>query len=157
MEECLQNLKVKQFLTQNYIPMCLVAQSCPTLCDPMDDSPPGSSVHEESLTKNTRVCCHALLLQGIFPTQGLNPGFPHCRQILSCLSHQGSPRILQQVVYPFSRGSSCPRNQTRVSCISGGFFTNESPGKPCLGLRISCGGNSFSSFLKKDAWKENFF
>jgi len=33
------------------------------------------------------------LLQGIFPTQGLNPGLPHCRQILYQLSHTGSPRI----------------------------------------------------------------
>ena len=35
------------------------------------------------------------LLQGIFPTQGLNPGLPHCRWILYQLSHQGSPRILE--------------------------------------------------------------
>ena len=35
------------------------------------------------------------LLQGIFPTQGSNPGFLHCRQILYHLSHQGSPRILE--------------------------------------------------------------
>ena len=40
--------------------------------------------------QNTGVCSWSLL-QGIFPTQGLNPGFPHCRQILHCLSHQGSP------------------------------------------------------------------
>ena len=63
------------------------------------------------------------LLQGIFPTQGLNPSLPHCRQNLYCLSHQGSPRILEWVAYPFSRGSSRPRNQTGVSCIAGGFFT----------------------------------
>ena len=31
------------------------------------------------------------LLQGIFPTQGLNPGLPHCRWVLYYLSHQGSP------------------------------------------------------------------
>ena len=31
------------------------------------------------------------LPQGIFPTQGSNPGLPHCRQILYCLSHRGSP------------------------------------------------------------------
>ena len=43
------------------------------------------------------------LLQGIFPTQGSNPGLPHCRQILYCLSHQGSPRILEWVAHPFSR------------------------------------------------------
>ena len=40
--------------------------------------------------KNTGVGCH-FLLQGIFPTQGLNPDLPHCRQILDYLSHQGSP------------------------------------------------------------------
>ena len=38
------------------------------------------------------------LLQGIFPTQGSNPGLPHWRQILYSLSHQGSPRILEWVV-----------------------------------------------------------
>ena len=66
-------------------------QSCPTLCNPMDCSPPGSSVHGDSPGKKTRVGCHALL-QGIFPTQGLNPGLPHCRWILYHLSHQGSSR-----------------------------------------------------------------
>ena len=64
------------------------------------------------------------LLQGIFPTQGLNPGLPHCKQILYHLSHKGSPRTLDQVSYPFSRGSSRPRNRTGVSCIAGRFFTN---------------------------------
>ena len=64
------------------------------------------------------------LLQGIFPTQGSNPGLPHCRRILYRLSPKGSPRILAWVAYPFSSGSSWPRNQTRVSCIAGEFFTN---------------------------------
>ena len=64
------------------------------------------------------------LLQGIFPTQGSNPGLPHCRQILYQLSHKGSRRILEWVAYSFSSRSSQPRNQTRVSCIAGGFFTN---------------------------------
>ena len=64
------------------------------------------------------------LLQGIFPTQGSKPGLPYCRQILYQLSHQGSPRILEWVAYPFSSGSSWPRNHTGVSCIAGGFFTN---------------------------------
>ena len=56
-----------------------VAQSCPTLCDPMDymgcspwDSP-GQNTGVGSLS----------LLQGIFSTQGLNPGLPHCRQTLT--------------------------------------------------------------------------
>ena len=56
---------------------CLVAKSCLTLCDPMDCSLPGSSVH------------------GIFQA-----------------------RILEWVAISFSRGSSWPRDQTRVSCIS---------------------------------------
>ena len=64
------------------------------------------------------------LLQGIFPTQGLNPGLPHCRWILYQLSHKASPRILERVDYPFSSGSSQPRNRIGVSCITGGLFTN---------------------------------
>ena len=64
------------------------------------------------------------LLQGIFPTQGSNPGLRHCRRILYQLSHKGSPRILEWVDYPFSRGSSRSRNRTQVSCIAGRFFTN---------------------------------
>ena len=109
--------------------LCLVAQSCPTLCDTMDCSPPGSSVDGDSPGKNTGVGCHALL-QGIFPIQGSIPGllcFPHCRQILyhpHKESGVGIPRILEWVAYPFFRGSSWPRNQTKVSCIAGGFFTS---------------------------------
>ena len=64
------------------------------------------------------------LLQGIFPTQGSNPGLPHCRWILYQLSHKGSPRILEWGAYRFSRGSSWPWNWTRVSCIVGRFFSN---------------------------------
>ena len=64
------------------------------------------------------------LLQGIFPTQGLNPGLPHCRWILYHLSHKASPRILEWVAYPFSSSSSQPKNQTGVLCITGRFFTN---------------------------------
>ena len=72
------------------------------------------------------------LLQGIFPTQGLNPGFPHCKQILYQLIHKGSPGILEWVAYPFSSGFSQPWNPIRVSCIAGGFFTTELSGKPRL-------------------------
>ena len=83
--------------------MCLVAQSCLTVCNPMDSSLSGTSVHGDSPGKNTGVGCHALL-QGIFPIQGLNPGPLHCRRILYCLSHKGNPRILEQVAYPFLQG-----------------------------------------------------
>ena len=60
----------------------LVTQLCPTLCDPMD-----YTVHGISQARTME--CHSLL-QGIFPTQGLNPGLLHCRNILYQLSHQVS-------------------------------------------------------------------
>ena len=64
------------------------------------------------------------LLQGIFPIQGLNPGLPHCRQILHKMSHKRSPRILKWVAYLFSSGPSWPRNWTGVCCIAGRLFTS---------------------------------
>ena len=54
----------------------------------------------------------------------MNPGLLHCRWILYQLSHQGSPRILEWVAYPFSSRSSQLRNGTRISCIAGEFFTS---------------------------------
>ena len=84
--------------------LCLVAQSYPTLCDPMDCSPPGSSVHGDSPGKNTGVGCHAFL-QGIFPTPGSNSGLPHCRQILYHLSHKGVESPLNYVAVVFLENS----------------------------------------------------
>ena len=103
--------------------MCLVIQSCPTLCDPMSCSLWGSSVHGDSPGKNTGVGSLSLLRR-IFPTQGSNPGLLHCRWILYQLSCEGSPRILKCIAYAFSKGSSQPRNKTGISCIEGGFFTS---------------------------------
>ena len=67
----------------------LVTQSCPILCNSMDRSSPGSSVHGILQIRTAAVGSH-FLLQGIFLTQGSNPGLPYCRQILYGLSHQGS-------------------------------------------------------------------
>ena len=69
--------------------LCLVAQSSPTLCDPMDSSPSGFSVHGDSPGKKTGVGSLSLL-QRIFPTQESNRSFPHCKRILYQLSYQGS-------------------------------------------------------------------
>ena len=77
--------------SSSFVCVCLVVQSGPTFCDPMDCSSPDSSVHGDSPGKNTRVGCHVLLQGLIFPTQGLKPGLQHCRRILYHLSHQGSP------------------------------------------------------------------
>ena len=104
---------------------CAVRQSCPTLCDPLDCSPPGSSVRGDSPGRNNEVGGH-VFLQGIFPTQGSNLGLPpdsllsgslsrlqgifltkelnrgllHCRWTLYQLSYQGSPkeRVLNQKI-----------------------------------------------------------
>ena len=78
-----------------------------------------------SLGQNTGVSSLSLF-QGIFPTQGSNPGLLPCRQILYQLSHQGSPRILEWIACPFSSESFQPRNWTGVSCIAGRFFIETS-------------------------------
>ena len=75
-----------------------VTQSCVSLCDHMDYTrSPWNSPGQ-----NTEVGSFSVL-QGIFPTQGSNPGLPHSRRILYQLSHKGSLRILEWVAYPFSR------------------------------------------------------
>ena len=63
-----------------------VAQSCLSLWDPMDYTVPGIL---QNILQNTGVGSLSLL-QGIFPTQELNPGFLHCRRILLQVSHKGS-------------------------------------------------------------------
>ena len=68
----------------------LFAQWCLILCEPMEWSLPGSSVHGISLSKNTGAGCH-FLLHGIFLTQGLDPGVPHCARFWWRLNHHGSP------------------------------------------------------------------
>ena len=84
------NTHCKRLLKHPWWWKLLAAQSCPTLCDAMDCSPAGSSVHRDSPGKNTVVGCHSLL-QGIFPTQGSNLGSLHCKaDSLPVLSHQRS-------------------------------------------------------------------
>ena len=127
---------------------------CPTLCDPMDLSPPGSSVPGilQARILTGVGCC--FLLQGIFPTQGSYPHLLHLLHwqagslppvppgdglvakscltlVISCTVACQAPlarilqvRILGRVAIPFSRGSSRPRNWTLVSCIAGRWFSN---------------------------------
>ena len=109
--------------------LCAVLSLLAVPCNPMDCSPPISSVHGDYPGKNTGAGCHALL-QGIFPTQGLNPGIPHCKLILYCLSHQGSARILEYVAYPFCRGTSLPKIELASHALQVGSFPAELPGKP---------------------------
>ena len=73
--------------------VCLIAQSCLTLCNPMDCSLPGFSVHGDSPGKNTEVGGLPCPPPMDFLNQGLNQGLPHCRWILYHLRHQGSPYV----------------------------------------------------------------
>ena len=79
-------------------PLTQVSESCSV----MSESLPLHGLSWNSPGQNTGVGSLSLL-QGIFPTQGSNPGLLHCRQILHQLSHKGSPRTLEWVAYPFSR------------------------------------------------------
>ena len=105
------------FLSPGDLPNPRMKPRSPTL---QVDSLPAESPGKP---KNTGVGSLSLLQQ-TFPTQGFNSGLPHCRRILYHLSHQESPRILEWVAYPISRGTSQPRNRTRVPCIAGRFFTS---------------------------------
>jgi len=70
------------------------------------------------------------LLQGIFPTQGLNPGLPHCSWILYQLSHKGSPGILERVASPFSRGIFQPGIEPESPAFQVDSLPTELSGKP---------------------------
>ena len=84
-------------------------------------------------------CSHSFL-QRLFPTQESNWGLPHCRCILYQLSHRQSPKILEWAAYPFSRGSSQPRNQTGVSCIAGGLIWLNAQKQSYYVIYIQTGG-----------------
>ena len=102
--------------------LCFVAQ-CLTLCDPTDCSLSGSSVPGNSPGKKTEVGCH-VLLPGDLPNPGIKPRSPALQADSLFTSHRRSSRILEWVTYPLSRGNFLSRNQTRVNCIAGRFFTS---------------------------------
>ena len=80
------------FAMHKILLMCCAALSCSVMSDTLQPhglQPARLLCPWDSPGKNTTVGCHALL-QGIFPTQGSNPGLPHYRWILFHLSHQGS-------------------------------------------------------------------
>ena len=113
---------------QNFVAFCQTSawishesESCSVMSDSL--LPHGLYSPWNSPGQNTGVGSLSPL-QGIFPTQRSYPGLPHCRQILYQLSHKGSPRILEWVAYPFSSGSSPPRNWTGLSFIAGRFLTS---------------------------------
>ena len=70
------------------------------------------------------------LLQGIFSTQGSNPGLPHCKWTLYQLSHQGSPSILEWVASSFSSRSSQPGIEPGSPALQADSLPAELPGNP---------------------------
>ena len=100
-----------------------VTQSC--LCDSMD-----YTVHGILLNGQNTGVGSLSLLQRIFQIQWSNPGLPHCRQILYQLSHKGSPRILERIVYPFSCGYSWPRSWNRSPALQVDSLPTELSEKP---------------------------
>ena len=99
----------------------LVSQLCPTLSDPMDCSPPSSSVHGDSPGRNTRVGCY-VILQGIFPTQG-SIGSPALQ--VDSLPSEPPRKPMNTAVGSLSLPQGIfTTNQTGVSCIAGRFFTS---------------------------------
>ena len=128
-------------LTSLPLSVSSVAQSCLTLCNPMDCSMPGFPVHHQ-LPELAQIHVHPV---GDTSHKYLVNNSGSCSIIQSCLtlcnpldySPTGSSvhgilqaRILEWVAIPFSRGSSWPRDRTHVSSIACGFFTTEPPGKP---------------------------
>ena len=94
-------------------------QSLASPSDPMDCSPPGSSVHGDSPGNNTGVGCHALLTG--LPNPGIEARCPtlYVDSLLPEL-----PPKLEWVAYPFFGGTAQSRNQTGVSGIVDEFFTS---------------------------------
>ena len=80
--------------------------------------------------QRTGVGSHSII-QGIFPTQGSNPGLLCCRRTLYQLSHKGSPRILEWVAYPFSMGSPNPGIEPGSTTLRVDPLPTDPLGKPC--------------------------
>ena len=91
-------------------------------------------------------------LQRIFPTQGLNPGLPHWKRIFYQLSHEGSPRILEWVVYPFSR----PRIEQGSLALQADSLPTELSGRPACTVNMKVNGLVFrkyrEEFKDKEVW-----
>ena len=109
-----------------FLILFLVSQSCPTLHNPTDCSPSGSSVHGDSRGKNTGVSGLPWSPPGDLPNPEIEPRSPML-QVDSLESQPPGKPMNAGEAYPFSRGPFWPRNQTRVSCTAGGFFM---PGLP---------------------------
>ena len=102
MQVLLTTLFLSDFCVINGYILCLVTQSYLTLCDRIAWSLPNFSVPGDSPGKNTGVGCY-FLLQGVFLTQKLNWGLPHCRWILYQLNYKRTNFIQKKLSKIFNR------------------------------------------------------
>ena len=102
-------------------------ESCSVVSDSLQ--PHGLYNPWNSLSQNSGVGRRSLL-QGIFPTQGLNPGLLHCRQILYQLSHKGSPRILEWIAFPSPVDLPNPGTEPGSPALQMDSLPTELSGKP---------------------------
>ena len=118
--------RLKSLLLHTWCLKVLVAQSCLTLCNPIDCSPPGSFVCG-ILQARILEWVAFLFSKRIFLAQGLNPGLLHCRQILYCLSHQGIV-FIEESATPVSglleNSQFLVLQYLRESLVSWGALTN---------------------------------
>ena len=135
-----------------HVVLCLVTQSCPTLCNPIDCSLPGSSVRGDSPGKNTGVGCYSFL-QGIFPTQGWNLGLPALQA--NSLPSQPSGKLLFvgeassiKPTWPFSEACVALRTLLPFSIHHEGFREEDSRHVNPQTLRR---GSWFSPVLSSDS------
>ena len=105
-----------------------VAQSCPTLCDPMDSSQPSSSIH--GIFQARILEWVAISFSRIFLTQGLNPGLPHCRQTLYRPSHDDV--VVDLTTLTLRHSSVPPRNQLKSTKRRVACWTRECIQAPCI-------------------------
>ena len=117
------NLEALQIFVFDTMCCAKSLQSCLPLCDPMDCSPPGSSAHGDFPCKNPGAGCHALF-QGSSQHRDQTQVSCMAGGFFTIWATRKSPRILEWVVYLFSRGSYQPRNWMRVSRNAGRFFTS---------------------------------
>ena len=105
-------------------PVCLVSQLCLTRCYPRDCSPPGRLLCPWRFSQQEYWSGLPCSPPGDLPNPGIKPRSPTMQADSLLLEPPGKSKNTEWVAYPFSRGSSWPRNRTGVSCIAGRFFTS---------------------------------
>ena len=116
--------------------VCLATQSCPTLCDPIDCSPPCSSVHGIFPGKNTGVGCHGLL-QGNLPNPGIKPRSPAFQADSFPAESPGKPMNTAVGRLSLLQGNlPDPGIELGSSAIQVDSLPAELPGKPFPGLLV---------------------